>query len=88
MTKDQFIQILKEEGIEFEDKGEFITIKGWIVWIERSNGVKTASVFVEEKQYKTGFYVTNEQIPTFRLSRTDLQPMIDKYHKCYGNSKK
>lgn len=84
MTKDQFIQILKDEGIEFEDKGEVITIKGWIVWIERSNGVSTASVFVEEKLYKTGFYVTNEQIPTICLCRADLQPMIDKYHKCYG----
>lgn len=85
MTKEQFIQILKDEGIEFEEKkGEFVTIKGWIVWIERANGVNTASVFVEERLYKTGFYVTNEQIPTICLTRADLQPMIDKYHKCYG----
>ena len=84
MPKDQFIHILKDEGIEFEDKGEFVSIKGWIVWIERTNGVKTASVFVEENAYKTGFYTTNEQIPTNCLSRADLQPMIDKYHKCFG----
>lgn len=84
MDKAQFIQILKDEGIEFEDKGEVITIKGWIVWIERPNGVSSASVFVEEKLYKTGFYTTNEQIPTICLSRADLQPMIDKYHKCFG----
>lgn len=87
MTKDQFIQILKDEGIEFEDKGEFISINGWIVWIERTNGISTASIFVEEKLYKTGFYVTNEQMPTFCLSREELQPMIDKYHKCYGRAK-
>lgn len=84
MTKEDFINTLKEEGIDFEDRGDFITIKGWIVWIERTNGVSTASVFVEEKLYKTGFYVTNEQIPTCCLCRADLQPMIDKYHKCYG----
>lgn len=83
MTKDQFLQILKEEGIDFEDKGELITVKGWIVWIERTDGVSSASVFVEEKTYKTGFYVTNEQIPAICLSRADLQPMLDKYHKCY-----
>lgn len=88
MRKEEFINILKEEGIDFEDRGEFVTIKGWIVWIERSNGVNTASVFVEEKPYKTGFYTTNEQIPTICLTRADLQPMIDKYHKCFGNSKK
>ena len=55
MTKEQFLQILKDEGIEFEDNGEFISIKGWIVWIERPNGVSSASVSVEEKLYNTGF---------------------------------
>ncbi len=88
MTKEEFINTLKEEGIDFEDRGDFISIKGWIVWIECSSGVKTATVFVEEKPYKTGFYTTNERIPTCCLSRADLQPMIDKYHKCFGNSKK
>lgn len=88
MRKEDFIKTLKEEAIDFEDRGDFITIKGWIVWIERQDGVSSASVFVEEKPYKTGFYTTNEQIPTICLSRADLQPMIDKYHKCFGNSKK
>ena len=88
MLKEEFIKILKEEGIEFEDKGDFITVKGWIVWMERSNGIKTACIFVEERPYKTGFYTTNEQIPTIMLSRADLQPFIDKYHKCFGKSKK
>lgn len=88
MTKEDFIKSLKEEDIEFEDKVEFVTVKGWIVWIERPNGLSSASVFVEEKPYKTGFYVTNEQIPTICLCRADLQPMIDKYHKCFGDSEK
>lgn len=88
MTKEDFIKTLKEESIDFEDRGDFVTIKGWIVWIECTSGVKTATVFVEEKPCKTGFYVTNEQIPSICLTRDDLQPMIDKYHECFGNSKK
>ena len=84
MSKEQFIQILKDEGIEFDDKGEFITIKGWMVWIERTDGIKNAYVTVEEKLYKTGFYTTNDYIPTTLLTREDMQPMIDKYNKCYG----
>ena len=87
MRKEEFINVLKDEGIEFEDHGDIITVKGWIVWIERPNGVSSASVFVEEKLYKTGFYVTNEQFPSICLSRADMQPMIDKYHKCYGREK-
>ena len=84
MTREKFIQILRDEGIEFEDGGEFISIKGCMVWIEGAHGVKNAYVTVEEKLYKTGFYTTNDYIPTTLLTREDMQPMIDKYHKCYG----
>lgn len=87
MTKDQFIQILKDEGIEYVTAPEFVSIKGWMVWLEGANGVKNAYVTVEEKLYKTGFYTTNDYIPTTLLTREDMQPMIDKYHKCYGREK-
>lgn len=87
MTKDQFIQILKEESIEYVTAPGFISIKGWMVWLEWANGIKNAYVTVEEKLYKTGFYTTNDYIPTTLLTREDMQPMIDKYHKCYGREK-
>lgn len=84
MNRAQFIQILKDEGIEFEHNDEFIAIKGWMVWFEGANGVKNAYVTVEDRPYKSGFYTTNDYIPAILLTREDMQPMIDKYHKCFG----
>lgn len=84
MTKDQFIQILKDEGIDYETAPRFVSIKGCMVWLETTNGVKNAYVTVEDRPCKGRFYTTNDYIPAALLTREDMQPMIDKYHKCFG----
>jgi hypothetical protein len=84
MTKDQFIQILKDEGIDFEYNDDLVAIKGLVVWLEGANGVKNAYVTVEDRPCKGRFYTTNDYIPATLLTREDMQPMIDKYHKCFG----
>lgn len=84
MTKEEFIQILKDEAIDYETAPRFVSIKGCMVWLETTNGVKNAYVTVEDRPYKGGFYTTNDCIPILLLTRADMQPMIDKYHKCFG----
>lgn len=88
MNKQEFMDTLKEEKIPFEDHGDWITIDGYMVWIEHSNGIKFACITVEDKIGKNGFYTTNQQTPAWMLLRKDLQPMIDKYRKCHGISQK
>lgn len=83
MNREEFLNILKEENVEFTLDGDVdVRIRTEAVLYKEKNGVVNAYIIPDESFIKVGFFQgTGKPIPLSKVTREDVMKMVEAYRK-------